>query len=127
MANRERGEIEVLIDGTQYTLRLTTNGLCALEARTGRTFLDLLKELDAFSLRVLREVLLQALQEYHAAEFPTVESVGDFIDRLGGMMVAVAKVQELFEVNQPRDAGGTATNPLLPTGTGDVSSLRAVG
>ena len=120
MANRERGEVEVLVEGRAYTWRLSLNGLCALEARTGQKFGDVLRDLDTLSLRALRDVVWQALQEYHATEFPTVESAGDFIDRLGGMFVAVVKVRELFEVNQPREPA----RPPMPAGTGEGSKLR---
>jgi len=124
VANRERGEVEILIDGRPpYTWRLSINGLCALETRTGLKFLDLLTGLDSFSLRLLREIAWQALQDYHAAEFPTVESAGDFLDRMGGIVPAVLKVREALEVNQPRE--GPPANPPIPAGTGAPSISSA--
>jgi hypothetical protein len=123
MANPHRGELDVLVEGTSYTWRLPMNMLCTLEARSGQRLLELLKALDEFSPQALRHVVWAAMQEYHADECRTVEAAGDFIDRLGGMLVAFAKVRELLDVNQPP----SAANPQTPTGTGEGSTLRAVG
>ena len=126
MANRERGEVEVLLEGRSYTWRLTTNAACALEARTGQKFGEVLTAADTLSLRALRDLVWLLLQDYHAAEFQTAESAGDFIDRMG-MLTAVVKFRELLEVNQPRLGGAaqaTAANPPTPAGTGDGSRLR---
>ena len=128
MANRERGEVEVIVDGVPYTWRLTTNAACALEGRTGQKLGEVLTAADGLSLRALRDLVWVLLQEFHAAEFPTAESVGDFIDRIG-MLTCLQTFRELLELNQPR-AGGAAqqtAGPPMPAGTGAGSSLRAVG
>jgi hypothetical protein len=126
MANRERGEVEVILDGKAFTWRLTTNAACALETRTGQTFGAVLTAADTLSLRALRDVVWLLLQDYHAAEFPTAESAGEFIDRMG-MLTAVVKFRELLEVNQPRAGGTQAANPPMPAGTGEGFPRRAVG
>lgn len=124
-ANRARGELAIVLeDGASYTWRLTMNNLCALEARTERKLLDLFTAVDAFSPTALREMVWTALQDQHAAEFPTVEAAGEFIDRMGGMLAAFVKFRELGELNQPEAGAG---NPRTPAGTGDGSTLRAVG
>jgi len=121
MANRERGEVEVIVDGRPYTWRLTVNAACALEARTGQKLGELLAAADALSMIALRDLVWVFVQEYHGAEFPTAESVGDFLDRLG-VLAAVLKFREVLEVNQPRAGGAAATagaNPPEPqSGTG---------
>jgi len=127
-ANKERGEVEVIVDGVPYTWRLTTNAACALEGRTGQKLGEVLTAADALSLRALRDLVWVLLQEFHAVEFPTAESVGDFIDRMG-MLACLLTFRELLELNQPR-AGGAAqqtAGPQTPAGTGAGSSLRAVG
>lgn len=125
MANRERGEVEVLLEGIPYTWRLTTNAACALETRTGQKFGEVVLAVDGMSLRAMRDLVWLALQDYHAAEFRTVESAGEFIDRIG-MVAAMEKVRELFEANQPRGTA-PAADPQTPAGSGDDSMLRAVG
>jgi hypothetical protein len=98
------------------------NAFCALQARTGQNLLDLMKDVDVFSPQALRSGYWGALQHYHSAEFPTEESAGDFIDGMGGVLVAFVKFRELLELNQPRSG-----NPQTPAATGEGSSLRAVG
>ena len=41
MANRERGEIGVEVEGKPYTLRPSFNAICELENITGKTIEDL--------------------------------------------------------------------------------------
>jgi len=121
MANPQRGELEVVVDGTPYCWRLTMNALCTLEGRTGQKLLELFSAVDGFSPHALRDVVWAALQEHHAAEYQTADAAGEFIDRMGGVLVAFTKVRELLELNQPR-----AGNPQTPAGTGEGSTLRAV-
>jgi hypothetical protein len=54
MANRQRGEIEALIDGRRYTLCLTLGALAELEAALGAD--DLVALADRFSLGKLRAI-----------------------------------------------------------------------
>lgn len=127
MANRERGEVEILVDGKPYTWRLTTNAACALETRTGQKFGELIVSIDGMSLHALRDLVWVLLQDYHAAEFPTAERAGEFIDRMG-MIAAMEKFHEVLELNQPRAGGeAQAAHPPTPAGTGGGSMLRAVG
>jgi Phage tail tube protein, GTA-gp10 len=121
MANRERGEVEIVLDGVPKTLRLTMNAVCALEARTGQTFGELIERIQRGSIVALRDFVSMLLQPYHSAEFPTVERVGDFIDAVG-VALCGEKVRELLEL-QPQT---TAENPHT-AGTGADSLLRAVG
>jgi Phage tail tube protein, GTA-gp10 len=128
MANRARGEVEVLLDGTGYTWRLTTNAACALEGRTGQKLGEVLTAADQLSMRALRDLVWVLLQDAHASEFPTADSAGDFIDRMG-MLSCLLKFRELLELNQPATGGAAqqaAGNPPM-AGTGDGSLLRAVG
>jgi|SRR5262245_6292032 len=128
-ANPERGEVEVILDGRAFTWRLTTNAACALEGRTGQKLGEVLTAADQLSMRALRDLIWVLLQDFHAAEFPTADSAGDFIDRMG-VLACMLKFRELLELNQPRPGGAaqaTAAHPLTPAGTGDGSLLRAVG
>jgi hypothetical protein len=121
-ANRERGEVDLFLDGEPKTLRMSMNALCLVEARTGITFAELINRVAAGSLVYLREFVWGLLQDHHSTEFPTVESVGDVIDRVG-MVVCAETVKELLELNQPQAAAGNP--PTAGTGAGRSSTAAA--
>lgn len=88
MANRERGEVSVDIDGTSYTLCLDLNAMCQLEemfSKPGQdvTFQDVLRKVKGQSLRHTRAVFWAALQKHHKEI--TLDAVADFIIRAGGI------------------------------------------
>lgn len=130
MANAQRGEVEVLVNGKFYTWRLTTNAAVTLETRTGQKLGELLTAADSLSMVALRDLVWVLLQAYHAEEFPTVESVGGWIDDAGILQV-VLKFRELLEANQPQTGGAAqaTANPQGPqaVGTGDASPFRRAG
>jgi hypothetical protein len=121
-ANPERGEVEILCHGKPYVLRMTMNALRAVEKRTGKTLGELGLGIARSSVLDLCEFVWALLQPYHAAEFPTVDSVGDFIDDVG-MVECSAKVGEVIQMNQP--PGGAENPPEAGTGDGKLSSAAA--
>lgn len=83
MANRERGEIAlVLKDGRVLTLRLTTNACCELEDRSGKAFEDW-NALWAKDHRMLafRWMVWAALQDAHKDLARTPQDAGALIDQ----------------------------------------------
>lgn len=130
-ANRERGEVEIEVNGTFYTWRLSTHAAVTLETRTGQKLGELLTAADGLSMVALRDLVWVLLQAHHAGEFETVASVEPWIDD-AGILAVVLKFRELLEVNQPQ-AGGAAqastANPQTPraVGTGGAASLRRAG
>lgn len=103
MANAERGEVDLVSGETRYTLALGHNSICILETRTGKTWGELLDGLKGQDFRATRETLWQALKRHHAAQFSTVESVGDLIDQSG--IAAVWKaLGELIVLNASKGA-----------------------
>lgn len=136
MANPLRGEasLEVVRAGTArpYTFRSTTNIVCALEKRTGKSFGQILVGCVSADESTLRDLLFQLLQAYHAKEFKTLESVGDFIDDAGGPDAFASVFSAIYQLNKPpadveqESAGESRPNEPAPAGTGDASaSTRA--
>jgi hypothetical protein len=116
-ANRQRGEIGVSSGGITYTLTLTTNALCQLEAATGRTIAKILGGIRDGSLTDVRWFLWAGLQARHGPEFTSQDAVGEFIDGCGG---AEGVVDQLLAANAA-PGGGPENPPTAQTGTGGDS------
>jgi hypothetical protein len=127
MANPERGEVDLVTPTKTYTLELTTNGTCAMEKRTGRTFGQLLNGIVALDISALRSLTYTVLQAHHAKEFPNEDAAGRVIDAAKVRTVRTALI-ELFNLNSPpedtpQEGRGTANPPDDGAdGTGDNST-----
>lgn len=115
MANRERGELTLSAGGRTWTLRLTTNSCCELEAfADGRTSDDVVAGVNRGSFRDARLLLWMALRDRHpdiATEDPAcLSAVGQIIDQAGGRQVVLARLRELVLLNTevPELPGGGA-------------------
>jgi hypothetical protein len=113
-----------------YTLEITTNALCAMEKRTGKTFGQLIDALRLLDMAALRALMHAVLQAHHAKEFPTEESVGSIIDSVK-MKGVRAAVYELFVLNNPpeeekKESGSTNPPEDAAAGTGANSTLTLV-
>ena len=129
MANPERGEVDLVTPTTTYTLFLSTNALCAMEKRMGKSYGQILNAIIGLDLTALRAMAHAVLQTHHAKEFPTEESVGRLIDVVKMKPVKDAMV-ELFTLNTPPDdpktGSGSASPPAADAaGTGDSSTSTA--
>jgi len=99
-ANPERGEVDLVVGDRALVLSLTTNDLCVIQARTGKTYGDLVVGLSRLDVPAIRDLLWTALQRYHAAEFKKVEDVGALMDSMGGFLEALPALRTLAIVNQ---------------------------
>lgn len=107
IANVERGEVELEVNGKAYVLRLSTNSAAAWEkSHGGRKVGDLLASAASLSFIDIRDFVWLLLQKYHKDEFAKIESVGDLIDDAGGVGKFFAAIDELIKANQPN--AGTA-------------------
>lgn len=85
MANRFRGEIDFVFEGTKYRLRLDMNVMASFEALTGKNALDLFEQVeegaeDARTLPTISEMramLFCALERDHPDA--TLELAGDMM------------------------------------------------
>ncbi len=119
MANPERGEVDLVTPTKTYTLFLSTNALCAMEKRQGKSYGQILNAIMALDLTALRAMTHAVLQMHHAREFADELAVGKLIDAVNMEVVKDAMV-ELFTLNTPPDEsknGSGTANP--PAGGGD--------
>lgn len=121
MANRERGEVSVEIDGTSYTLCIDLNAMCRLEDMFSTperdvTFQDVLKEVNAGKLRYMRAIFWSAFQKYHPQI--RLEDVAALIQASGGIGGFSAKMLGQLglavEATQPAKADVAALSDGKP-------------
>ena len=137
MANRERGIIDVQIDGRTYTFCLDLNALIELEEMFSTPerrvrFVEVLALAEAFSAKHLRAVFWAALRKHHPEM--TVEDVGGIVNSVSMMDLqhvltganagATPDPKDVQELNEglrkrPRKAQTVRTN-----GTGESSTSR---
>ena len=104
MANREKGEVSITIDGTPYTLYLDLNAMALLEDyfstdKRPVTFDEVVERLNAGSIRHIRAFFWAALQFHHPAI--TVMQAGDLIQRGGGLAAFGNQLMALTTSTQP--------------------------
>lgn len=111
MANKQKGEFTLKAGKTRYTLQLTTNAVCELEdfagAQTkdgnGRTWDQVLQGIDKGSLKDVRLFFWVALREHHpdiaTDDVASLKSVGDIIDKAGGLMGVAKQITALVTLN----------------------------
>ncbi len=126
MANRERGELRLVVaGGVSYTLRLTTNACAELEDfADGRTSDEVTAGVNRGSFRDVRLMLWMALRDRHpdvATDDPAcLAAIGDLIDAAGGRRAVIATLRALVLLNTDDTAGGAArplrAQPGRPTG-----------
>lgn len=135
MANRERGEVALVIPGErgapnrEYTLRLSMNAAVALETRLKKRLGIVIAEAELLSFEAIRHIVWVLLQKYHAAEFKDEEAVGNLIDDAGGVSVFFELMRQVSAANQQetQDGGGGAAEgnpPDAPGGTGASSTSK---
>ena len=126
MANPEKGELSYTVEGVSYTLRPSFNACCQIEDLLGdRSFDEVLKQVQQGRLSGLRCVVWCVLWERHRDEIKTLEDAGTWIERVGGIDVALDLIYKLFRLNLDAaiEASGAAPNPPdAQDGTSAVSS-----
>lgn len=130
MANPERGEVRLEVNGDSFTLKLSMNAAATLQKNTGKTIGVLLGACSELDFAAIRSVIWMLLQKYHADRFKTEAQVGDFIDDAGGLSVFIDAINNVVEINQPevQPEAGTGGNPLTPgTGAGSTSPAGVSG
>lgn len=124
MANTERGEVGIDVDGKAYTLRPTFNAVCALEQLAGGGFDEVLEKVARGWMSGLRSTVWCLLQANHSEEIKTIEDAGDWIERAGTVriMAALAGVLEANEEPALSTKGKGANPRKARAGTGGRSS-----
>lgn len=130
MANIERGEIDITVNDKTYTLKLSMNAAATAQSRTKRTMGELLEAAQALDFVAIRDLMWVLLQKYHAADFKTVEQVGNLIDDGGGLAKFFESIAELSKANggatAPAAEGAAGNPPQAQAGTSVDSTLTPV-
>lgn len=98
-ANKERGEIAIVVGAETYILKLTSNAMCEMEAASGRTVVQLMATLQGGAggnLTDTRWWLWGMLRAHHPQL--SILDVGDLMDALG-IAVVNKKLHEVFGLN----------------------------
>ncbi len=129
MANRQRGEVGVVIDGKSYVLRPTFDSLCELEDLVDKPIDEIFKVLQEGRRSGLRAVVWCLLQDRHADTIKSLKDASAWIDAAGGEDVAIALVNRVLLVNAEEAPGGgdTGNPPGAQSGSGEPSSSVLVG
>lgn len=127
MANRERGEVGVEVEGAQYTLRPDFDAVCELETLTNKSFEHVLMECAEGRMSGLRACVWCLLQAHHSDEIKALKDASHWIERAGGVPTVFELVKSALDANtEPRKGGEKATNPrkAQASGIGGRSSSR---
>ena len=104
MANPNRGEVALVIDGATYTLLYSVNALCNLEDRMGKPINEILATLgESTGLKSLRTLLHCGLSQRH----PEVTELiaGDLLS-FGNSQAITAKIGDALALAFPKIDGG---------------------
>lgn len=125
MANKDRGEVDLVVGEKTYTLRPGINAMAVAQQHAGKPFGEIMKSLTAIDVIALRELVWMLLKKHHGKEFPTAEKVGDLIDD-AGVMPVIDAVAETFNLNFSAlsKGGSNGSNPPVaqdqePASTGE--------
>lgn len=137
IANPERGEQALVVDGKRYVLRLTLASMVELEEVFGRTFVQAFEGTQAAS-RSMRDLVLMlwtALRDAHpevaTSDKASVKKIATLIDGAGGLDVVGAQLSALVALNQqppelaPQDGGDA--RPPVAAGAAAVDASRGDG
>lgn len=134
-ANEERGEVNLVVGDKTYVLRLSNQAICEAQARTGKTWGQLVNAMDNLDYVAYRDVVSVTLKAYHSKEFPNLVTVSTLIDEATMPRVSQA-LTRLFDLNaeqakkvaeetkaaeNPMDAATSSTGEPL-TSTLDASA-----
>ena len=116
MANRENGEVSLVIGDKTYTLAMTINAMVALEDMFSTpsqmvTFQKVSEMADAGSIKHLRAILWAVLQEHHPDV--TIEQVSTLVRDAGGLGVFTVKLLEMAKATMadPKDLEALGIRP----------------
>lgn len=137
MANAERGEVSLTLDGKVYTLALSLNAMVALEELFSTpeklmTFEEVSALADKGSIKHVRALIWSVFQDYHPEV--TLTGVSKLVTAAGGLGVLTVKLAELAKAStpDPKDLKklGVKANPpgarAARSGTGEGSTSRPV-
>ena len=129
MANPDRGEQQIDVNGLTYTLKLSMMAARQLQKRNkGKTIGELMSAASRLDYDAIGELMFGLLQEHHAKDFPNMKAVDELIDAAGGPRVFFEYCERLEAIaaasKAPGVEGAEENPPTAQAGTGDSSELR---
>jgi hypothetical protein len=112
-ANPDQGEIEIVVNGETFTLKMSMRAARIVEKKTGKTLGQLIKlggDIDANAINTLAWLLLQ---KHHGERFKTEDQVSDWIDDAGGILAFFRILADLVKANQEKVETGEATGGAM--------------
>lgn len=132
MANRQRGEVDVTVDGRPYRLSLVFEAYAQIEDLVGQDFDVIIESMVKGRMSGLRNMVWCALWDAHGPaiskprptteEIKTLRDASDWIDRLGGPRKATALLNELLARIQEANEKDADPQPAQADGTGEPST-----
>lgn len=133
MANRQRGEVGVDVDGRPYRLRLVFEAYCQIEDLVGQGFDEIVQSgMVQGRMSGLRNMIWCVLWDAHGPvaseprtttnEIKTLRDASDWIDRVGGARKATLLLNELLAVNTEGAETAETDPPHAQAGTGEPST-----
>jgi len=85
MANKERGETNIILDGKSYVLRPTFEALCEMEDRSGLSVLKMLASMEGgnITMRQMALVIWSGIRGYSPDTELTINDVGNLVMKTG--------------------------------------------
>jgi Phage tail tube protein, GTA-gp10 len=139
VANAERGEVSLVVDGTRYVLTITLTAMMELEDLSGKTFAEVLSRLPQQHIADLAWLMWTALRTHHpdiatdqGEPKAILKGITRFMDAAGGLTVINAQLEVLNRLHaQPAElqtAGGDGRPPdsgaASSASPGDGSALK---
>ena len=120
MANREKGEVSLVIGGASYTLCLDINAMCRLEEMFSTperdvTFQEILAKVNRNKMTHIRALLWVAFLKYHPTF--TFEQLSDAMTEAGGLMPFVDRALDALGLSatpDPKDIQASGVNGKNP-------------
>lgn len=123
-ANPEQGEVEVIIAGEPYVLKMAMRAAKQVQKRNKKTIGEMMLAAQRLDYDAICELMFALLQHYHGDQFKTEKSVEDLIDRGGGPKVFFdfcRGIDELEEASKATNVEGAEDPQTAQAGTGDDS------
>jgi hypothetical protein len=106
MANPHRGEVSFKTPDAEYTLVLSTNALCELEAETEKSLPSIMRDIERVT--TVRALLWALLRTKHPDV--ALAQAGDIIDG-AGMAKTTDAIMRAISAAQPKATKGGTANP----------------
>lgn len=125
MANTERGEVRLDVDGTGYVLKLTLTHIVALQKRTNRPMGRIFDAVNEMDVEMIAALLWAALQVHHPRQFKNIDDVVVMMEQAGGLgelHVFIDAITDLAKANKSDVPAveGAETNPPAAQSGGTV-------